>query len=54
MVPLKIIKQEQAQRARGGEECSKPTSDFLPLQNKEKKLKEVLGKLHDEFEKMTK
>lgn len=24
------------------------------VQNKEKKLKEVLGKLHDEFEKMTK
>lgn len=25
-----------------------------PLQNKERKLKEVLGKLHDEFEAMTK
>lgn len=32
---------------------SQPT-EFTPLQNKEKKLKEVLGKLHDEFEKMTK
>ncbi|XP_044254088.1 uncharacterized protein LOC123004745 [Tribolium madens] len=29
-------------------------TDFMPLHNKEKKLKEVLGKLHDEFETMTK
>ncbi|RZB40884.1 hypothetical protein BDFB_010790, partial [Asbolus verrucosus] len=35
-------------------ECLKPQTEYTPLQNKEKKLKEVLSKLHDEFENMTK
>ncbi|XP_063920268.1 uncharacterized protein LOC135135193 isoform X2 [Zophobas morio] len=42
------IKEQKIDNRGGGEE-SEPT----PLQNKEKKLKEVLGKLHEEFEKMT-
>ncbi|RZC38854.1 uncharacterized protein BDFB_009761, partial [Asbolus verrucosus] len=48
------FKKSKAAHADVMEEYLKPQTEYTPLQNKKIKLKEVLGKLHDEFENMTK
>ncbi|XP_064214651.1 uncharacterized protein LOC103313194 isoform X2 [Tribolium castaneum] len=48
-----VIKMKERKSEQIGSGEAPLQTDFMPLHNKERKFKEVLGKLHDEFENMT-